>query len=206
MHLSVWLAFVAAAVTMLIIPGPTISLVTSNALSQGRRSAAAAVAGVALGDLRAMSLSVLGLGAILAASATLFAVLKWIGTGYLIYLGVKLWRTPSFPQDRGKEAVPIKRMFGHAWLVTSLNPKGIVFFVAFVPQFIDPAKFYLPQAAILISTFVILATANSSCYALLASALQSTIRHPNVQCCINCVGGSVLAGSGLAAVTLKRTG
>ncbi|HEX2527564.1 MAG TPA: LysE family translocator [Geminicoccus sp.] len=206
MGLSVWLAFVATAIGILVIPGPTISLVMSYALSQGSRAAAAIVAGVALGDLTAMSLSLVGLGALLATSATLFTALKWIGATYLVYLGIKLWRAPLEAADTTATTVPAKVMFGHAWLVTALNPKSIVFFVAFVPQFIDPHRPYLPQALILIATFVVLAAANAGAYALVASRLKSAIRRPSVQRWVNRTGGTVLVGAGVAAVAWKRTG
>ncbi|MBE0583778.1 MAG: LysE family transporter, partial [Desulfofustis sp.] len=93
MLLSNWLAFVFAASIILIIPGPTIILVISLALSHGRRSVAPLVAGVVCGDLTAMTFSLAGLGALLAASAHLFLVFKWLGALYLIYLGVRLWRS-----------------------------------------------------------------------------------------------------------------
>ena len=206
MEWSVWLAFVITAIGILVIPGPTISLVMSYALSQGRTAAAAIVAGVALGDLTAMSLSLLGLGALLAASATLFTALKWIGAAYLVYLGIKLWRALAGAMETNAATVPAKVMFGHAWLVTSLNPKSIVFFVAFVPQFIDQARPYATQAVILIATFVVLAAANAGAYALVASGLKTTIRRPSVQRWVNRTGGTVLIGAGIAAVAWKRAG
>ena len=94
MSIELWLAFAAASAVVLAIPGPTVLLVVSYALAQGRRSASATVAGVALGDFTAMTASLLGLGVVLLASATLFTVLKWIGAAYLNYLGIELWRSP----------------------------------------------------------------------------------------------------------------
>ena len=93
---AIWLAFVAAAITMLVIPGPTIMLVIGQSLGGGARNALPLVAGVALGDLTAMTLSLAGLGALLAASATAFTALKWAGAAFLLYLGVKLWRCTVF--------------------------------------------------------------------------------------------------------------
>src|SRR5919108_3219710 len=92
MTIETWLAFAAASTVLLIIPGPTILLVISYALGRGMRTALPVAAGVALGDFTAMTLSMLGVGALLAASDMLFTALKWIGAAYLIYLGVKLWR------------------------------------------------------------------------------------------------------------------
>ncbi len=92
MTIEIWVAFAAASTLLLIIPGPTVLLVVSYALGQGWRTALPMAVGVALGDFTAMTLSMLGLGALLAASATLFTALKWIGAAYLVWLGVKLWR------------------------------------------------------------------------------------------------------------------
>src|SRR5258707_12041210 len=94
MSLETWFAFVLAASVLLAIPGPTVTLVIGYALGEGRRAAWATVAGVALGDFTAMTLSLLGLGAVLAASAALFTILKIAGAAYLVYLGVRLWRGP----------------------------------------------------------------------------------------------------------------
>src|SRR6188508_1827625 len=101
MTLSLWLAFVAASSILLVIPGPTVLLVVSYALGQGWRTALPMAIGVALGDFTAMTLSMLGLGALLATSATLFTILKWVGAIYLIWLGLKLWRA-----GRTLEAAP----------------------------------------------------------------------------------------------------
>src|ERR1700761_5593419 len=146
MSLDHWLAFVAASAILLAIPGPTVLLVISYALGHGRKPAAAIVAGVALGDLTAMTASMLGMGAILATSATTFTVLRWIGGAYLVYLGAKLWRAPiqAADIDDAAKTNPL-RMLGHAYAVTALNPKSIIFFVAFVPQFVNAARPFLPQ-------------------------------------------------------------
>ena len=169
MSFELWLAFCAAAMLVLIIPGPTVALVIGYALGEGRRAALAIVAGVALGDFTAMTCSMLGLGALLAASATLFTILKWIGAAYLVWLGIKLWRAPVGEEaDAAIEWRPAWTMMAHAYAVTALNPKSILFFVAFVPQFMDAAAPIAPQAALLIVTFVTLAALNAGLYALLA--------------------------------------
>src|SRR5690242_21860988 len=100
MQFDHWLAFAAASGILLAIPGPTVLLVISYALGHGRRSAYATVAGVALGDFTAMTASMVGLGALLAASAMLFMLVKWIGAAYLVFLGVKLWRAPVGEESR----------------------------------------------------------------------------------------------------------
>lgn len=161
MPIELWLAFVAASAVMLIIPGPTILTVISYSMAHGRRANVPLVAAVALGDSTALAVSLLGLGALLATSAFWFTLIKWAGGLYLIYLGVKLLRAgisstelaaPPAPQSRW-------RLFANTYLVTALNPKGIVFFVAFLPQFISPSVPVAPQLWVLAITFVVLRSA-----------------------------------------------
>jgi threonine/homoserine/homoserine lactone efflux protein len=203
-----WIAFVAASAIMLAIPGPTILLVISYALGHGRKASAATVAGVALGDFTSMTASMLGLGALLAASASLFTVLKWVGAAYLIYLGIKLWRTPVSAGGMGDTRVsgtekPLK-IFLHTYIVTALNPKGMVFFVAFLPQFLVASQPVLPQMVIFEITFLVLATINATLYGLLATAARNTIRKPKVQTIVNRTGGGLLVSAGLLTVGWKR--
>ncbi|MFT4960330.1 MAG: threonine/homoserine/homoserine lactone efflux protein [Paracoccaceae bacterium] len=194
MPFDLWLTFVAASVVLLMIPGPTILLVLSYALSKGRSVALA-------------SASLVGLGALVMASATLFVVLKWVGAAYLIWLGVKLLRSaPSAGLDSittGRD-VTARGVFGHAAAVTALNPKSIAFFIAFVPQFLTPGTPLMPQFAILIATFVGLATLNALAYALLADRLRSTIARPSVITGLTRTGGVALIGMGLATALLRR--
>jgi threonine/homoserine/homoserine lactone efflux protein len=200
-----WLAFVAASIVLLAIPGPTVLLVVSYALGHGRRYAAATVAGVALGDLTAMTASLLGLGALLAASAGLFTAVKWVGAAYLVYLGLRLWRAPvGDPGQADISETRPGRIFAHAYVVTALNPKGIVFFVAFLPQFLDMTRPVLPQMAILVATFVSLATINAALFGLLASSARRTIRKPSAQRLVNRIGGSFLIGAGLLTAAWRR--
>lgn len=206
MSLDHWLAFAAASAVMLAIPGPTILLVISYALGHGRKAAGATVAGVALGDFTAMTASMLGLGALLATSAAIFTVLKWAGAAYLVWLGIKLWRAPVSLRAEGDAPAEGKpfRIFAHAYVVTALNPKSIVFFVAFLPQFLDVAQPVLPQMAIFEITFLVLGSLNALFYALLASAARKTIRKPSVQKVVNRTGGTLLVGAGLLTIGLRR--
>jgi threonine/homoserine/homoserine lactone efflux protein len=205
MPFDLWLAFVAASLALLMIPGPTVLLVLSYALSKGREVALASVAGVALGDFIAMSLSLLGLGALIATSALLFTVLKWIGAAYLIWLGVKLIRSaPSAGLGEVRQDVTAISVFWHNTLVTALNPKSIGFFIAFVPQFITADAAIAPQFAILITTFVTLAGANALLYALAADRLRSTINRPSVITALTRAGGGVLIAMGLLTASLRR--
>lgn len=207
MPFDLWLAFAAASTALLLIPGPTVLLVLSYALSKGRSVALASAAGVALGDLIAMSASLAGLGALVATSATLFSILKCVGAAYLVWLGIKLLRSaPSEGLDTTtteREVTP-RSVFTHAAGVTALNPKSIAFFIAFVPQFLQSGSPMLPQFAILISTFVILAALNALAYALLADKLRQTVRKPAVITALTRSGGVTLIGMGLFTALLRR--
>lgn len=198
MSFETWLAFAAASAVMLAIPGPTVLLVVSYALGRGWRTALPMAAGVALGDFTAMTVSLLGLGALLAASATVFAALKWAGAAYLVWLGVKLWRAGGSADARPERgAASAARMFGHAWLVTALNPKSITFFVAFLPQFLDPARDFATQVAVLEATFLTLAFANALAYALAASRARRVARSARAIGVVQRVGGGLLVAAGL---------
>ena len=199
MTVELYLAFLVACVAILVMPGPTIMLVVSQSLAEGRRSVWSTVAGVSFGDLTAMSLSAVGLGALLAASATLFTVLKLAGAAYLVWLGVKVWRAGERPigDGHGPTGHSHAAMFARAYAVTALNPKSIVFFVAFVPQFIVPTAPLLPQMLLLGGTFLALATLNAAAYAILAGSARDAVRHPAINRAVHRTGGGMLIGAGL---------
>ena len=204
MTLETWAAFTAASAVLLVIPGPTILLVVSYALGQGWRTALPMAVGVALGDFTAMTLSMLGVGALLAASATVFVALKWAGAAYLVYLGLRLWRAGgTLDATPRTETSGAMKMVGHAWLVTALNPKSITFFVAFLPQFLDPHADFATQMAIFELTFLVMAFANAFGYALVASRARTLVRNPRALRLFNRAGGSLLVGAGLATLTVR---
>ena len=206
MSFETWAAFAAASAILLVIPGPTVLLVVSYALGQGWRTALPMAVGVALGDFTAMTLSMLGVGALLAASATVFTVLKWIGAAYLIYLGIKLWRAGGTLDAAPRtDATPAIKMLAHAWLVTALNPKGITFFVAFLPQFLDPRLDFLSQLVVFEATFLVLAFANAFGYALVASRARRLVRNPRAIGLFNKAGGTLLIGAGIATVSVRAS-
>jgi len=209
MPIDTWIWFIISSTALLIIPGPTILLVVFYAINQGRKVAVAMALGVALGDFVAMTASLLGLGILVLASATLFTVLKWLGAAYLICLGIKLLRSPpaGFQQTQTTKNTDKsgRELFLHAFAVTALNPKSITFFIAFVPQFINPATGLALQFSLLISSFVILATINALAYALLADRLRSRIKRPSVMKWMNRIGGSALIAMGIISTTLKRS-
>ena len=204
MAIETWLAFAAASAVLLLIPGPTVLLVVSYALGQGWRSALPTAVGVTLGNLTAMTLSMLGLGALLAGSATLFTSLKWAGAAYLVWLGIKMWRAGATLDAAPRtDAASSAKMLAHAWIVTALNPKGITFFVAFLPQFLDPSVDFLTQMIVLEATFLVLGFANVCGYALIAARARAALRNSPAVAIINKIGGSLLIGAGAATLSFR---
>lgn len=203
MDLQLWLAFVGASLVILFVPGPTVLLVLSYALSHGKRAAFATVAGVALGDFIAMTTSLAGLGALILASAEMFTILKWIGALYLLYLGYRMLKAK--PEALVEETgLPVKGIFGHAAAVTALNPKSIAFFIAFVPQFMRAEDPLMPQFVILIATFVTLAAMNAFMMAVLGHRLRDFLSGPKVNAWLSRMGGGALVAMGVATAFTSR--
>jgi threonine/homoserine/homoserine lactone efflux protein len=189
-----------------VLPGPTILTVISYSVAHGRRANAALVAAVALGDSTALALSLVGLGALLATSGFWFTVVKWAGGLYLLYLGVKLLRAGASSGVPVAPAVAGSRwkLFANTYLVTALNPKGIVFFVAFLPQFISPQASVVPQLWLLATTFVVLAVVNATLYAVFAASARRLLASSTAQRRFNLTGGTLLSLAGVWALMARR--
>lgn len=208
MTIELWLAFVAASAIMLVIPGPTILTVIAYAASHGKKATLPLVAAVSLGDITVISLSVLGLGSLIAVSSTAFMVVKIIGGLYLIYLGLKMLRSANRPKSKATEVSLDRRtnLFLNTWMVTALNPKGIIFFGAFLPQFIQTQSPIVPQLTVLTITFVCLAALNTLCYALLATKASQLLSSSSAKRRFDIGGGAALSAAGVWALTTERVG
>ena len=207
MNMELFIPFVLAATLILIIPGPTILLVISQAVTHGRKSVVPLVIGVLLGDFTAMTLSLLGLGALMSTSAALFTIFKWIGALYLIYLGIKLWKLNSKNSSAQYDTknTSARSLLRSSFIVTALNPKSIAFFVAFLPQFIDTLKPAFSQLTLLGGTFLILATINAALYAIFAGQLGDQMKKDKVRKWFNRCGGSALFGAGIFTAAMQRS-
>ena len=208
MAFELWLAYTVAATVIIIIPGPTILLVIVQSLIHRRRSALPLVLGVTCGDAVAVGLSITGLGALLAASSALFVLVKWVGAAYLIYLGVSLWRDKGGKITRNAHNLPPtaspRKLFLHAFFVTTFNPKGIIFFIAFLPQFVNPDSNVSAQLFILAATFVVLGSINASLYAIFADKLKAFLENNKARRWFNRCGGTALVAAGAWAATAQR--
>lgn len=206
MSFELWIAFTLGSAALLAVPGPTVMLVVSYALGHGRSSGWATVPGVTLGDFTAMTISMLGAGAIIASSARLFTILKIIGAGYLIWLGIQLWRAGPVLKDTDRsDKISSQRMFWNAYIVTALNPKSIAFFIAFVPQFLNPAAPVFAQLVLMEATFLALAAANVAVWAILAGQMRLQFKKAMVSKVTNRIGAVFLIVAGLLTAAIRRT-
>ncbi len=200
-----WIAFALASAVMGLIPGPGVMSIVGYAVGAGRRVALASVAGMMVGNAIAMSLSLLGVGALLAASALAFSVVKWAGASYLIGLGVvTIARSRGAPrQDDATPRLGARAAFAGNVAVGTFHPKTIVFFVAFVPQFISPEGGYATQAALLVATFCLVVDGTDTAYALAASRASKVLRTKRAAMWAKRAGGGVLIASGVATAAAR---
>jgi threonine/homoserine/homoserine lactone efflux protein len=206
MDVHAWAAFALASLVIALIPGPGVASIIGFAFSSGRRTALASVAGMAVGNATAISVSLAGAGAILASSALAFTVLKWLGAAYLIVLGILAIRASGRPAETAAvpRAITPRVAFLSNVAVGTFHPKTILFFVAFAAQFIEPDAPYLPQAALLVVTFTAIAATTDTLYALAASQASALFRRPRLRAWAQRAGGGALIAAGAATAAMRR--
>ena len=194
--------FVVAAVILAVTPGPAVLYIVTRSVSQGRSAGIVSCAGVACGGLVHVAAAAFGLSAILTASATAFGVVKYAGAAYLVWLGVRKFARPSFIQDVNVVAPhSLARVFRDGMIVNLLNPKTALFFLAFLPQFVVPARGSVSGQFLLLGmAFVTIAFCTDTSWCLLASTARAWLRrHPNAVASERYVAGCVYVGLGVAA-------
>lgn len=203
MDLSTWLAFFAAAWAISLSPGAGAIAAMSAGLNHGLRHGWPIVIGLVAGIWTQIVVVGVGLGALIAASSLAFLVVKWAGVAYLVWLGVKQWRAPAVPLVAATADAPSvsgRDLFLRGWLVNAVNPKGTVFLLAVVPQFLDLAQPLAPQYTLIAATLACTDTVVMAGYMLLAARVLRLLRAPSHLKTLNRVFGAlfVLAGSLLA--------
>jgi threonine/homoserine/homoserine lactone efflux protein len=198
---SLWL-FSLAALALLVIPGPAVLYVVVQSAENGRRVGLASVAGIHLGTLVHVTAAAAGLSALIVASAFAFSAVKYAGAAYLVYLGVRrLGRDAALTVDRGRES--LRRAFARGAVVNVLNPKTALFFLAFLPQFVDPDRGAVwSQALVLGLVFVGLGFVSDSLYALAAGSAANLLRRRRGL--MRYGSGFVYIGLGATAALVKR--
>ena len=205
MSVENWIAFVLASSVLVAIPGPAVLLMLSTALNSGFKKALSALPGLALGLVVSISVSLLGAGAVLLASAQIFTVLKVCGAVYLIYLGIRLWRSvPEVAEAMNVRPTANKSLFWPAFGVAVLNPKALIFYIAFLPQFVVPSAQAWSQFLLLGTTFTVIAILAAFISVLIGSALRSGVRSVRTLVLLNRGGASAMITSGIFTAFAAR--
>jgi threonine/homoserine/homoserine lactone efflux protein len=178
MQLHTWLIYLVAATGLSLSPGPNGLLALTHGALHGRRKALFTIFGGALGFIVLIALSMFGIGALLQASLTWLTVMKWVGGAYLVWLGIQVWRSPPIGIDARAVAEPRAgwSMFRQGALSALTNPKGLLFFAAFLPQFIDPARSLFVQFVIMAGTFAVIEIATEMFIASMAHRISPWLR------------------------------
>ncbi|MCT2540031.1 LysE family translocator [Sedimentimonas flavescens] len=198
-----WLGYVLAYAAISVIPGPSVLMIISQSLTRGRRAALICIAGDLAGGLIVMSAAYLGVGLVLAASSLAFALLKWAGVAYLAYLGCAQILTARSLAE-GAVEIPRRdgRSFRAGFLTGVLNPKAILFYMAFLSQFIVPEAPRLPQFLILMASSTVIVALVLGGYAMMATMIGARLRSAQARRHVGYASGAcLLGGSGLLAVT-----
>jgi threonine/homoserine/homoserine lactone efflux protein len=206
MPLANYLAYLAAAAVCIAAPGPDSLTTVSVAASQGRRAGSLYGTGVGLGCLTHTLWATLGIAAVIAASATLFAAIKWLGIAYLVYLGVQAWRAGASTLPASAAAPQsAARLMANGFLMNALNPKVMLFFLAFLPQFVDPAHPVAPQMLLMGLSFALI---TGTAYGLLGwgagSAARRLLTHNRFARIMNRVTGSLFLSLAVAMAVSDR--
>ena len=203
MSLGLYGAFVAATAILMLIPGPNVALIVANSIAHGARYGLLTVAGTTAAMVVQLGVTALGMTALLGDLARAFEILRWIGVGYLLWLGFNAWRAPAAdltktaPQPRSPRAI-----FLRGFLVSLTNPKTLLFYAAFFPQFIDPGAGFAPQIALLAGTFLAVAMIVDGGWAVLAARFRGLLAvNGRLR---NRLTGGLLMGAGLGLALARK--
>jgi threonine/homoserine/homoserine lactone efflux protein len=201
---SIWL-FCVAAVALLAIPGPAVLYIVVQSAEQGRRAGLASVAGIHVGSLVHVAAATAGLSALIVASAVAFSAVKFAGAAYLVYLGIRKLLERPVAADAGRPPPePLRRSFTRGIVVNVLNPKTALFFLAFLPQFVDRSRGDVwSQVLVLGLLFVLLGLVSDSLYAVAAGTVGGLLRRRRTA--LRYGSGAVYIGLGAVAAFARRT-
>ncbi len=204
MTTEAYLAFLAANALLVYTPGPTVLLVVHYALTYGRQVGKYTIPAVLLGDIIAVNFSLYILASLLKLFPSSFSILKIIGGLYMIILGVSniLSRKKFASDEKIHVTRPSKKVFTHVMLITALNPKTIIFLLAFLPQFLNPNGNIFSQTLLMGVSFVILGLTGSSFYTVAAGKIHRLVNTPRAQKIVHLISGSILCAIGVSTILL----
>ena len=203
MSLEIYLAYVLACAVITLVPGPTVSVIIANSLAHGPRAGLLNVAGTQLGLGLMMAILAIGLSSVIAAMGWLFEWLRWAGAAYLVYLGWKLLRTPDIVDPARPTSMPRGGFVLQGFLVLMANPKALLWFGAFIPQFVDPSGNYVGQIILLGLTAMAVALVSDGAYAVLTGRAGAFLSRKRIRI-VSRVSGSFLIGGGIWLALTRR--
>jgi homoserine/homoserine lactone efflux protein len=202
--LQLYAAFIAATVVLILIPGPNVALIVANSVAYGSWYGLLAVAGTSSAMVIQLALTVLGMTTLLAALADGFEALRWIGVAYLVYLGLKAWRGPAVDLTKVRpEPRSLRAIYLRGFLVSLTNPKTLLFYGAFLPQFVTPGASLTGQLAALSGTFLVIAVVLDGAWALLAGRFRTALA-VNAKF-RNRLTGALLLGAGVGLAFARKS-
>ena len=204
MSLQLYLAYVAACVALAILPGPIVTLVIANGLRYGTRAALTNIAGAQLGLAIVIGIIAVGLTSLMATMGYWFEWVRMAGAAYLVWLGIELIRAPALLGETDKSPPPRGGFFLQGFLVLLSNPKVLVFFGAFIPQFVDMQRDHLPQVMLLGITFMVIAALSDGSYALLAGRAGKILSARRARLISRLSGGFMIGGGIWLALSRAR--
>ncbi len=203
---ELFIGYLLATTVLILMPGPIVTLVVANSLSHGARCGLRTVVGASSGNALLVTAGALGLTTLLAVASDIFVWVRWIGVAYLVWLGLNEWRrainagkVDSMAADQDPKGV-----FWHGVLVAVTNPKTILFYAAFFPQFLDPTLAAGPQLMAMSIAFVVIATSLDSMYALMAGRLRRRLLDPKRARIRHGITGTLLIGTGIGLALARR--
>src|SRR5580704_577335 len=203
MNWDLFAAFLIITAVLIIVPGPIVTLVIAIGARQGVRAALVTVGGTSLGNAVLLAAIAFGLGWVLQNAETLFAVLRWVGAAYLIWLGIAAWRHAGEKQPAETSG---RVNFTRGFLVALSNPKTIAFFTAFLPQFVDPHLPAATQLAVMCSVTALFAAVSNTAWAIASGMGRAWFMRPERTKLLGRISGAVLIGGGVWLSLARRTG
>lgn len=203
MSLELYIGFVVAAMALIAMPGPNVALIVANSLAFGPRYGVMTVAGTGMAAALQLGLTVVGASAVQLVLAEWFSTLRWIGVAYLVWLGLKAWIAPAedLPEGRAK-AADFRAIWMRGFLVSISNPKTLLFFGAFLPQFVAPGPDTTRHLVLLAATFLVVSTIGDCLWALFARPLARALKLDGRL--RNRLTGGLLMGAGLGLALARR--
>lgn len=204
MSLEIYLAYVLACAVIALVPGPTVTVIVANSLAHGPRAGLLNVAGTQLGLGLMMVILIVGLSSVIAAMGWLFEWLRWAGAAYLVWLGWKLLRSPETIHLGKAKSIPRGGFLFQGFLVLMANPKALLWFGAFIPQFVDPKGNYVGQIVLLCATAMAVALVSDGAYAVLTGRAGAFLSRKRIRLVSRLSGGFLIGGGIWLALTRGR--